>query len=84
MKQRFGAFSDLISFPPIATGYTNPDGTNLYKSRLQVFLVLPSIFVALFIIFAYVLPLFYNDPVGSRMMVHQLDFGIQIPSNDTT
>ena len=59
VKERASMMAELISYPPLVTGYTNPDGKNLYKSKLTVILVIPSIFSAIFFAFAYFYPLFY-------------------------
>jgi len=68
----------------LVTGYTNKDGTNTFKSRAQILLVVPGMMIFLFIMIAYIYPLFFADFVSSHIETFKMDYGVEIFSNETT
>ena len=38
-------FGNLISFPPIQTNYFNPDGMDIFRSKIQIILLVPTVII---------------------------------------
>jgi hypothetical protein len=47
-------------------------------------LVVPGMMIFLFIMIAYIYPLFFNDFVSSHIETFKMDYGVEIFSNETT
>ena len=73
----------VMSFPPLRTNQFNPDGTELFRSRIQISVCLPSMLFILLIIIVLLIPLFFSLPVESVIVVDKLNYGFQMASNDT-
>ena len=42
---------DIISFPPVETNYFNPNGEDLFRSKIQIILLIPTVLIVGFIVF---------------------------------
>ena len=67
-KQRgLKALADIASFPPMITSHFNEDGTNLFRSKIQICIFLPSLLVMFVVILICILPNMYNVVVKTEV-----------------
>ena len=85
----FHLYDNLLTFPPIQTNNFNNDKTDYFKSKIQIFVFLPSlIYIFMFMSFA-IYPLFRSEPIDSEVFTTNFSmsksFGnLPFPTNDTT
>ena len=48
---------ELISYPPLKTSHFNDDGTNFYRSKIQILIFLPSVLAIVLLAVIFILPL---------------------------
>ena len=59
------------------TEYYNPDGSNMFRSKIQFCLVFPAAIITLAVIFLHGLPILSNDFVKTEISLKKIDFGIE-------
>jgi hypothetical protein len=68
----------------LRTSHFNEDGTNVFRSKIQIFVFLPSVITITLLSIVYIFPLFIQSPFSSQVAQNEyLDYGFEMVSNDT-
>ena len=81
---KISRFAKFLSYPPAKTSHFNPDGQNIFWSKLQILVSFPSLVVFVSLILIFIGPLFYPYDVRSEIEVESFfneTLGTQLPSN---
>jgi len=54
---------NLLSTPALETNHFNADGTDLFRSQLQIFFVLPMLIALILMLLIFLYPVFVDMPI---------------------